>query len=47
MGIAPEIARGAVRVSFGAQNTAAEAEAFLKALGATVARLRRMTAIAV
>jgi cysteine desulfurase len=47
MGIAPEIARGAVRVSFGAQNTPAEAEAFLQALGATVARLRRMTAIAV
>jgi cysteine desulfurase len=47
MRIAPEIARGAVRVSFGAQNTPAEAEAFLQALGATVARLRRMTAIAV
>jgi len=47
MGVAPEIARGAVRVSFGAHNTPAEAEAFLKALGTTVARLQRMTAIAI
>ena len=47
MGVAPEVARGAVRVSFGAQNTAAEVEDFLHALGATVSRLRRLTAIAV
>ena len=47
MGVAPELARGAVRVSFGAQNTAAEVENFLQALGTTVSRLRRLTAIAV
>jgi len=47
MGIAPEVARGAVRVSFGAQNNAAEVEDFLRALDATVSRLRRLTAIAV
>lgn len=47
MGIAPELARGAVRVSFGAQNTAGEVEDFLQALGSTLSRLRRLTAIAV
>ena len=47
MGVGPELARGAVRVSFGAQNTASEVEDFLQALGATVSRLRRLTAIAV
>ena len=47
MGVAPERARGAIRVSFGAQNTVGEAEDFLQALGATVSRLRRLTAIAV
>ena len=47
MGIAPELARGAVRVSFGAQNTTDEVDDFLQALGATVSRLRRLMAIAV
>lgn len=47
MGIVPEVARGAVRVSFGMQNTANEVDDFLHALGATVSRLRRLTAIAV
>ena len=47
MGVSLELARGAVRVSFGAQNTAREVEDFLHALGATVSRLRRLTAIAV
>ena len=47
MGVSPELARGAVRVSFGAQNTAAQVEEFLRALEATVARLRRLTAVAV
>ena len=47
MGVGSELARGAVRVSFGAQNTASEVENFLQALGATVSRLRRLTAIAV
>ena len=47
MGVAPELARGAVRISFGAQNTVDEVDDFLQALGATVSRLRRLTAIAV
>ena len=47
MGVGSELARGAVRVSFGAQNTASEVDHFLQALGATVSRLRRLTAIAV
>jgi len=47
MGVAPEIARGAVRVSFGVQNSGREVEQFLRKLGATVSRLRQLTAIAV
>jgi len=47
MGVAPEIARGAVRFSLGKDNTAQEVDEFLNVLEATVARLRRMTAIAV
>jgi cysteine desulfurase len=47
MGVAPEIARGAVRVSFGPQNTEAEVAQFLDAMAATLARLRRLAAIAV
>jgi cysteine desulfurase len=47
MGVAPELARGAVRISFGAQNTEQEVEGFLQALAATLAKLRRLAAIAV
>lgn len=47
MGVAPELARGAVRISFGVRNTAAEVGDFLQALAATLAKLRRMAAIAV
>ncbi|MBI4192906.1 MAG: cysteine desulfurase [Betaproteobacteria bacterium] len=47
MGIAPELARGAVRVSFGKDNKPGQVEEFLSVLSATVARLRRLTAIAV
>jgi cysteine desulfurase len=47
MGIDPELARAAVRISFGVRNTAAEVGAFLQALAATLAKLRRMAAIAV
>ncbi|HEX6003165.1 MAG TPA: cysteine desulfurase family protein [Burkholderiales bacterium] len=47
MGVAPEAARGAVRLSLGAGNTMGEVEAFLRTLAATVARLRRLTAVAV
>jgi cysteine desulfurase len=47
MGIAPELARGAVRVSLGAGNSAADVEGYLQALRAVVARLRALTAMAV
>lgn len=47
MGVAPELARCAVRLSLGMHNSAEEIEAFMQALDATVARLRRLTAIAV
>ena len=47
MGVAPELARGAVRVSFGVHNTAGQVEDFLQALSTVLHRLRRLTAIAV
>lgn len=47
MGVAPELARAAVRVSTGAGNTPQQVDGFLTALSGVVDRLRRMTAIAV
>lgn len=47
MGISHELARGAVRVSFGAGNTASQVEDFLAALRDTVTKLQQLTAIAV
>jgi len=47
MGVAPELARGAVRVSLGAANTAEQVEDFLLTLQDTLAKLRRLTAIAI
>jgi len=47
MGVAPELARGAVRFSLGAGNTPGEVESFLEVLAATVARLKRLAAVAV
>jgi cysteine desulfurase len=47
MGVAPEIARGAVRFSLGAANTADEVDAFLKSVKQVVARLKNLTAMAV
>lgn len=47
MGVVPEIARGAVRISLGAGNTETEIEQFINALQATVGRLQGLTAIAV
>jgi cysteine desulfurase len=47
MGVAPELARGAVRLSLGKDNQAAQVDEFLKVLSATLAKLRRLTAIAV
>jgi cysteine desulfurase len=47
MGVEPQLARGAVRLSVGAGNTVAEVDGFLQALGATLGRLRRLAAVAV
>jgi cysteine desulfurase len=47
MGVAPDLARGAVRVSLGYGNTAEQVAGFLSALQATVARLQGLTAMAV
>ncbi len=47
MGVAPAVARGAVRFSLGAGNTAEQVDGFLAALAAVAQRLRQMTAVAV
>lgn len=47
MGVDPEIALGAVRFSLGAGNTAQQVDQFLKALHATVVRLKSLTAMAI
>jgi len=47
MGVAPEIARGAVRFSLGAANTAQQVDDFLGAVKQVVARFRKLTAMAV
>ncbi len=46
MGVNADSARGAVRVSFGANNTAAQVTAFLVTLNNEVLRLKQLTAIA-
>ena len=45
MGVAPEIARGAVRVSLGVANTDVDVEQFINALQVTVGRLQGLTAM--
>jgi cysteine desulfurase len=47
MGVEPELARGAVRLSLGAANTMEQVDGFLKALSSVVTGLRRLTAVAV
>jgi cysteine desulfurase len=47
MGVAPEVARGAVRVSLGAGNGESDIDQFINALRLTVGRLQGMTALAV
>lgn len=47
MGVGPDLARGAVRISFGAGNTPAQVDGFLGALTATLSKLRRLAAVAV
>lgn len=46
MSVAPEIARGAVRISLGEGNTLTQVDDFLAALGETMVHLRRLTALA-
>jgi len=47
MGVAPELARGSVRVSLGEESSEGEVTAFAAAVVATVKRLRQLTAMAV
>ncbi|MCP5229290.1 cysteine desulfurase family protein [Accumulibacter sp.] len=47
MGVGPELARGAVRVSLGGDNSGAEVDGFLATLQVTVIRLQQLTAMAV
>ena len=47
MGVEPELARGAVRVSFGAGNSRQQLVAFLQVLENELQRLKRLTAVAV
>lgn len=47
MGVAPELARGAVRVSTGAVTRAEQIDGFVAALSATLQELRQLTAVAV
>jgi len=47
MGVAPELARGAVRLSLGIQNTMEQVNGFLDAITRTVSRLKGLTAMAV
>jgi cysteine desulfurase len=47
MGVAPELARGAVRFSLGAANTMQQVDEFLTVLAHVVTKLRRLTAVAV
>lgn len=47
MGVSHELARGAVRVSLGPANTEEQIEGLLVALQITLAKLRRLTAVAV
>jgi cysteine desulfurase len=45
MGVAAEVARGAVRVSLGRDNTPAQVDAFLETVAQTLQKLKRMTAM--
>ncbi len=46
MGVEKDIARGAIRVSFGLQNTVEQVQQFLTVLESELARLRNLTAVA-
>lgn len=46
MGVEHDLARGAVRVSFGADNTASEVAEFINVLGSEISRLKQLASIA-
>lgn len=46
MGVSPDLARGAVRVSFGAHNTSLQVDNFLTTLKHEILRLKQLTSIA-
>jgi cysteine desulfurase len=47
MGVEPDLARGALRVSLGVASTTEQVDDFLHALRTTVLKLQRLTAVAV
>jgi cysteine desulfurase len=47
MGVAPELARGAVRISLGSGNTEEQVNDFLNTLQITLSKLQRLAAVAV
>ena len=47
MGVDADLARGAVRISLGLENTEQQVQEFLTALAAVVEQIRRMSAVAV
>jgi len=47
MGVEPEIARGAVRVSLGHSNTETQVDAFIRTLHNEISKMKRMAAVAV
>ena len=47
MGVSPDVARGAVRVSFGKDNEMEQVDGFLRALKNIIGDLKRLTAMAV
>lgn len=47
MGVSPDLAQGAVRVSLGPENTTQEVQGFLEELRGILSRMQQMTAIAV
>ena len=46
MGVHPDLARGAVRVSFGANNTLLQVADFLTTLQNEILRLKQLTSVA-
>jgi cysteine desulfurase len=47
MGVEPDLAKGAIRVSLGTGNSTEQIDSLLAALGGEINRLRQLTAVAV